>query len=240
MKKMKIIPLAGLLGLALTLSGTSAVIAQSAPSPSLKTIGTPSAAAKPEIVPSLFVLNSRGATLQGETLTLTGVTPSSIIFADRPVRAAGHQSTADVIAEWASGDDSFAKNPPNATVSVLGKDGSVKDAVVVLKNPKLDGDKLSFSVQTLEGDLAGGDGPAAVFHRHHRPAVHADVFCRRCPAHGVPRCNVCRCSRRGCIWRCCLRRALLSSVPASAGVWLLSLSALLLRWRHEIVPTNNL
>ena len=163
MKKMKIIPLAGLLGLALTLSGTSAVLAQSAPSPSLKTIGTPSAPAKPEVVPSLFVLNSRGATLQGETLTLTGVTPSSIIFADRPVRAAGHQSTADVIAEWASGDDSFAKNPPNATVSVLGKDGSVKDAVVVLKNPKLDGDKLSFSVQTLEGDLAGGDGPAAVF-----------------------------------------------------------------------------
>ena len=94
---------------------------------------------------------------------LTGVTPSSIIFADRPVRAAGHQPTADVIAEWASGDDSFAKNPPNATVSVLGKDGSVKDAVVVLKNPKLEGDKLSFSVQTLEGDLAGGDGPAAVF-----------------------------------------------------------------------------
>ena len=94
---------------------------------------------------------------------LTGVTPSSIIFADRPVRAAGHQATADVIAEWGSGDDSFAKNPPNATVSVLGRDGSVKDAVVVLKNPKLEGDKLSFSVQTLEGDLSGGDGAAAVF-----------------------------------------------------------------------------
>ena len=63
----------------------------------MKTIGTPSAAAKPEIVPSLFVLNSRGATLQGDTLVLSGVTPSSIVFADRPVRAAGHQATADVI-----------------------------------------------------------------------------------------------------------------------------------------------
>jgi len=61
-------------------------------------------------------MNSRGATLQGDTLVLTGVTPSSIIFADRPVRSAGHQPTADVIAEWGSGDDSFAKNPPNATV----------------------------------------------------------------------------------------------------------------------------
>jgi hypothetical protein len=129
----------------------------------MKTIGTPSAPAKPEIVPSLFVLNARGATLQGDTLTLTGVIPSSIIFADRPVRSAGHQPTADVISEWGSGDDSFTKNPPNATLSVFGKDGSVKDAVVVLKNPKLEGDKLTFNVQILEGDIAGADGGAALF-----------------------------------------------------------------------------
>ena len=162
MKTLRIIPLAGLCGLALTLSSIGAAVAQSAQATSIKTIGTPSAAAKPEVVPSLFVLNSRGATLQGDTLVLTGVTPSSIIFADRPVRAAGHQTTADVIAEWGSGDDSFAKNPPNATVSVLSKEGSVKDAVVVLKNPKLEGDKLSFSVQILEGDLASADGAAAL------------------------------------------------------------------------------
>jgi len=31
----------------------------------------------------------------------------------------------------------------------------VKDAVVVLKNPKLDGDNLTFNVQTLDGDLNG-------------------------------------------------------------------------------------
>jgi hypothetical protein len=89
--------------------------------------------------------------------------PHSIIFADRPVRSAGHQLTADIIADWGAGDDSFTKNPPNATVSVFSKDGSVKDAVVVLKSPKLDGDKLTFNVQTLEGDLTGGDGGAALF-----------------------------------------------------------------------------
>jgi hypothetical protein len=60
--------------------------------------------AKPEIVPSLFVLNSRGATLQGDTLTLTGVMSHSIIFADRPVRAAGHQLTVDIIADWGAGE----------------------------------------------------------------------------------------------------------------------------------------
>jgi hypothetical protein len=137
------------------------VAAQTIPAPtSMKTIGVPS---KPKIVPSLFVLNSRGASLQGDTLTLTGVMHNSIIFSDRPVRAAGHQLTADIIEEWGSGADSFTKNPPNATVSVFGKDGSVKDAVVVLKNPKLEGDKLTFNVQTLEGDLNGGDGSAAIF-----------------------------------------------------------------------------
>jgi hypothetical protein len=58
MKNLRIIPMAGLFGIALTLSGTMAAFGQSAQSSSMKTIGTPSAAAKPEIVPSLFVLNS--------------------------------------------------------------------------------------------------------------------------------------------------------------------------------------
>lgn len=139
-------------------------LAQTAPAPSpVKVIGTPTTA-KLDIVPSLYVLNSRGATLQGDTLTLTGVTPNSIIFADRPVRSAGHQLTADVIVEWGAGSDSFAKDPPNATVSVFNtKDNSVKDAVVVLKSPKLEGDKLTFNVQVLEGDLNGGDGAASIF-----------------------------------------------------------------------------
>ncbi|MCP3416889.1 hypothetical protein NLM16_22600 [Bradyrhizobium brasilense] len=142
---------------------TGTALAQSATHGNLKTIGTPSAA-QAQIVPSLIVLNSRGATLQGDSLVLTGITPNSIIFADRPVRAAGHQLTADIIADWGAGKDSFASDPPNATVSAFNsKDGSVKDAVVVLKNPKLDGDKLTFTVQTLEGDLTGADGAASIF-----------------------------------------------------------------------------
>lgn len=142
---------------------TGTALAQSAPNGQLKTIGAPSAA-NAQIVPSLIVLNSRSATLQGDSLVLTGVAPNSIIFADRPVRAAGHQLTTDIIADWSTGKDSFASDPPNATVSAFNsKDGSVKDAVVVLKNPKLDGDKLVFAVQTLEGDLSGADGAASIF-----------------------------------------------------------------------------
>ena len=139
-------------------------LAQSAEmSAPIKTIGKPSTH-KNEMIQSLFVLNSAGATLNGDQLVLTGVAPSSIVFADRPQRLAGHEPTAQVIAEWGKGNDSFTKNPPNATVSVFSKDGSaVKDAVVVLNSPKLDGDTLTFTVQVLEGDLTGADGGAAVF-----------------------------------------------------------------------------
>jgi hypothetical protein len=114
------------------------------------------------MVPSLFVMNARGAGLQGQTLTLAGVSPTSIVFADRPVRAAGHLPTEALLDEWTSGD--FAKDAPNATVSVLSKDGATAhDVVVELRSPHLEGEKLTFDVRVLEGDLAGADGPAAVF-----------------------------------------------------------------------------
>ena len=115
-------------------------------------------------VPSLAVLNAAGAKLEGGKLTLTGVAPNSIVFADRPVRAAGHVMTEQFIMQWDEGKDSFAKDPPNATVSVLGGDGSkISDAVVTLKAPKLEGGNLSFDVVVLEGNLAGSSGPAALF-----------------------------------------------------------------------------
>ena len=128
--------------------------------PAQKTIGAP----KSEMIPSLAVINSRGASLQGNALTMTGVSPNSIVFADRPYRAAGHVLTSHFLKEWDEGSDSFAKDPPNATISVLGADGaSVEDAVVVLKAPKLQGDTLTFEVSVLEGDLSKATGPASLF-----------------------------------------------------------------------------
>ena len=37
------------------------------------------------------------------------------------------------------------------------------DAVVVLRAPTLDGDKLSFDATPIEGDLGRTDGPATLF-----------------------------------------------------------------------------
>jgi hypothetical protein len=148
---------AALLGLSLP-AGAQTPAAPQAP----KTIGSPQ---QPQIVPSMIVLNARAAKLEGQKLTLDGISPNAIIFADRPVRSAGHALTAHLLEEWSlNSPDSFAKTPPNATVSVFNKaKAGVVDAVVVLKSPKLEGDRLTFDVDVLEGDLAGGDGAVSVF-----------------------------------------------------------------------------
>jgi hypothetical protein len=141
--------------------------ATTAPSnaPTQKVIGEPSGPTAAKVEPALIVMSAAGAILAENKLTLTGLAANAIIFADRPTRAAGHALTAHLLEEWGSAADaSFAKDPPNATVSAFSKDGSLtRDAVVVLKNPSLDGNKLTFEVQVLEGDLNGADGPAYVF-----------------------------------------------------------------------------
>lgn len=110
------------LGIVTSATGVFAQDAAKTPHvPLEKTIG----AVKPSgPVPSLAVINATGAKIDGEKLVLTGVSASSIVFADRPVRAAGHVATEQFIMQWDEGKDSFAVDPPNATVSVLGGDGS--------------------------------------------------------------------------------------------------------------------
>lgn len=159
-------PALGLFAAAGLLALGGAAFAQQAPAPAQhvplqKSIGVPSYASRP--IPSLAVINAAGAKIEGTTLTLTGVAANTIVFADRPVRAAGHEVLTQFLQQWDEGKNSFAVDPPNATVSVLGANpGEVSDAVVVLKKPKLTGTTLTFDVSVLEGSLTPG-GPVAVF-----------------------------------------------------------------------------
>ena len=154
---------AGLL-LATLLFGPQMATAQDAiQAPASKQIGKTTGEDQ-AMIPSLIVMNARGATLTSDTLTLDGVAPNLIIFADRPVRSAGHMLLSHMVEDWAVGSDNFGEEPPNATVSVFSEAGdAVTDAVVVLKSPKLDGEKLTFTVEVLEGDLQNAQGAAAVF-----------------------------------------------------------------------------
>jgi hypothetical protein len=69
----------------------------------------------------LFVQNAHGfeVAADGRTLTLKGLSPTTLFFSDRPVRIAGHYRTDEHLRFWKDGPDSFLKDPPNATLSVF-------------------------------------------------------------------------------------------------------------------------
>lgn len=133
---------------------------------SAQTPATPSTA-KPAVVPLLFVQNSRGVVVDKEksTLTLKGVSPTTLFFSDRPVRIAGHFHTRDeFLPLWSEGKDSFLKDPPNATLSVFeaGQEDLV-DVVVKLSNPQLKGEDLTYDITVIDGKLPSVGGPSSLF-----------------------------------------------------------------------------
>ena len=71
----------------------------------------PSARTPRKMVPSLAVLNSGGAKLEGGKLTMSGIAPNSIVFADRPVRAAGHVLTVRFHQAVGRGQRQFRQGP---------------------------------------------------------------------------------------------------------------------------------
>ena len=114
---------------------------------------------------SMFVQTAQGVSSEGGTLTLRGITPSTLYFSDRPQRVVGHMATTDFVDLWGVGDNSFETDPPNAVLSFLesGADAPT-DAVVVLTAPSLSGDgDLSYSIDVLEGDVPAQTGPVTLF-----------------------------------------------------------------------------
>jgi len=60
----------------------------------------------------LFVQNSTSITYADGMLTLKNINPVTIMFTDRPVRAAEHMMTKDFIPFWSKGKDSSSKMHP--------------------------------------------------------------------------------------------------------------------------------
>ena len=95
-------------------------------------------------------------------LTLEGISPISIFFSDRPERITGHMKTTSFIPFWSKGTDSFLKDPPNADVSIVEGD-QVRQVVVVLQQPELKGDSLSYTIKVLEGEMPAKGADVSVF-----------------------------------------------------------------------------
>ena len=113
---------------------------------------------------SMFVQTAKGMTSDGLTLTLNDVTSSTLYFSDRPKRIVGHMTTVDFVDLWAEGDNSFEEDPPNAVIAFLEPgDQAPDDAVVVIKQPRLEDGHLSYSIETLDGTVPTQSGPVTLF-----------------------------------------------------------------------------
>jgi hypothetical protein len=112
----------------------------------------------------LFVQNARGMTFDKKAgrVTLEGVSPVTVFFSDRPERIAGNMKTTAFVPFWSKGKDSFLADPPNADLSILEGD-TLKQVVVVLRDPQLEGDRLTYAVQVLQGEMPATGGDVSVF-----------------------------------------------------------------------------
>jgi hypothetical protein len=94
------------------------------------------APAAPKEADFLFVQSAKGMTFDKATsaLTLTGVSPVTIFFTDRPERIAGNMKTSRFVPFWSEGKDSFKANPPNADISIV-EGTELRQVIVELQDP---------------------------------------------------------------------------------------------------------
>ena len=70
-----------------------------------------------EDMEALFVQTSASMTSDGGSITLHGLSPSTLYFADRPAARGRAHVVPSVRGALGDGDNSFADNPPNAVLS---------------------------------------------------------------------------------------------------------------------------
>jgi hypothetical protein len=122
----------------------------------------------------LFVLSVTSGSLKGDTLTLNGV-PNVIYFSDRTARNAGHMSLSNFVEMWDKGVDSFKADPPNATLSVLNKEGA-KNVVVELMSVEQKNGSVVFKVAGQEAITPDSFKTSSLFVDEESLAVECDIF----------------------------------------------------------------
>lgn len=115
-----------------------------------------------ENISLLFVEMSPSVTMADGILTLEQTDDEMIWFSDRPQRVAGKISTADFLSAWEQGADSFASDPPNATLFGNTEAGEVA-TVVTVSNARETEAGIAFDYVVLEGEEHGTWSDVALF-----------------------------------------------------------------------------
>ncbi|WP_171130655.1 MULTISPECIES: hypothetical protein [unclassified Ruegeria] len=99
----------------------------------------------------LFVETATKADLKDGKLVLYGVDDEISVFSDRPYRSAGVITRDHFFDVWSQGENSFDVDPPNAALS--GEiEGSSYVLIIEISSPKVDGEKVTYSYNTIHGD----------------------------------------------------------------------------------------
>jgi hypothetical protein len=115
-------------------------------------------------IEAMFVQTAAGMTARKDSVTFHDLSPATLFFSDRPQRIVGHMTAKQFVEAWSEGENSFAEDPPNAVISFL-EDGDTapEDAIVVLKDPRLEGSTITYSIDMLEGSLPANAASCSVF-----------------------------------------------------------------------------
>jgi len=111
----------------------------------------------------LFVQTAKNFAYKDGVLTLQNVSPVTVFFSDRPKRIVGNVRNDLFLKKWTEGSNSFKTDPPNAVLSIFNDKAPPTSAVVVLNNPRVDGNNLAYDVRTLKGDLPANGVESTLF-----------------------------------------------------------------------------
>ena len=142
-----------------------------------------------EDMEALFVQTAASMTSDRGTITLHGLSPSTLYFADRPQRDVGHMMSRHFVANWAEGDNSFAENPPNAVLSFAEPgDRLPEDAVVVIRI-------RTWTQTRLPTASSSSTAPCRPLPGHVRcSSTPSGVLCHRSPQPGCTGASVAGCA----------------------------------------------
>jgi hypothetical protein len=124
----------------------------------------PEQSADDGLVELLFVQEAASAELANGTLTLTGVKPRTLFFADRPEDIAGYLTYQEYVEMVYKGPDNFVDDPPNATLMILEGDDLIPIVMELSAKPRLDGDNMVYdTVKVINGEPPTGGKTAVLF-----------------------------------------------------------------------------
>ncbi len=115
-------------------------------------------------IDALFVQSSSAFSSDDGEMTLHGLADATVYFSDRPRREAGHLPSTGFLELWDDDTTNFAAEPPRAVLSFLDEPAdALADVVVVLHEPRLVGDQLTYRVEVLNGTLPPTGGSCSLF-----------------------------------------------------------------------------